>query len=282
VIASARFGQIEFATMGEGTPMLVSHGAGGGFDQVAVEAERLRGAGFEIVAPSRFGYLRSASPSDPSPAQQADAFAELLDSLRIQQVAVLGISAGALAALEFALRYPARCRSLVIMVPAATVAGGAAPIPGGLPEQSRIAKAIVTRVVGSDFLYWVGLTLAPDRMIRSVLATDPAVVAGAGPRERQRALTILSNVLPISERQQGLRNDAHYASTPQSIALEQIKAPTLVISLEDDFYRTLEPARIIAARIPGARLVTYPTGGHVWVRHDAEVFVEVVGFIGEY
>jgi len=279
VIASARFGQIEFATMGAGTSLLVSHGAGGGFDQVAAAVGPMVAAGFQIIAPSRFGYLRSANPSDPSPANQADAYAELLDSLRLERVSVMGISAGALAALEFAIRYPARCRSLVILVPAATVAGGATPIPGGLPEQSRLAKAVVSRVVGSDLLYWIGLTLAPDRMIRAVLATDPKVVARASPSERQRALTILRNVLPMSERQQGLQNDAHYASTPQSLALEQIRVPTLLISLEDDFYRTFEPAKIIAARIPGARLVTYPTGGHVWVGHDPEVFAEVVGFL---
>jgi len=279
VIASARFGQIEFATMGEGTPLLVSHGAGGGFDQVTAAVGRMVEAGWQIIAPSRFGYLRSANPADPSPANQADAYAELLDSLRLERVSVMGISAGALAALEFAIRYPARCRSLVILVPAATVAGGAAPIPGGLPEQSRLAKAIITRVVGSDFLFWLGLALAPNRMLRAVLATDPKVVAGASPSERERALTILRNVLPMSEREQGLQNDAHYASTPQSLALEQIKVPTLVISLEDDFYRTFEPAKIISARIPGARFVSYPTGGHVWVGHDAEVFAEVVGLL---
>ena len=34
-------------------------------------------------------------------------------------------------------------------------------------------------------------------------------------------------------------------------------------------------ARFIAANIPHAQLITYPTGGHVWVGHDAELFAHV-------
>ena len=145
-----------------------------------------------------------------------------------------------------------------------------------------MAKAIVERIVRSDFLYWLGMTLAPDQMIRSVLATNPAVVAAASPDERQRALNMLWNVLPISRRAQGFLNDVRFASAPQSIAVDQIKAPTLVVSLEDDFYRTLAPARVIAARVPGARLLTYPSGGHAWVGHDAELFAEVDAFLREH
>lgn len=121
----------------------------------------------------------------------------------------------------------------------------------------------------------------PDRMIRLVLGTDPAVVAAATAAERRRARQILENVLPISARSRGLRTDARFVSAPQTIALEQVKASTLVVSMEDDFYRTLEPARYIASTIPGARLLTYPSGGHVWVGHDAELFGEVEAFIAQ-
>src|SRR4051812_29403578 len=61
LVVSSRFGQIEFATAGHGTPVLIFHGAGGGFDQAISAASRLIAAGYQIVAPSRFGYLRSSS-----------------------------------------------------------------------------------------------------------------------------------------------------------------------------------------------------------------------------
>jgi pimeloyl-ACP methyl ester carboxylesterase len=142
-----------------------------------------------------------------------------------------------------------------------------------------MAKALTEYVVGSDLLYWLGLTLAPSQMIRSVLGTDAAVVAAASASERQRVQDILWNILPISERSQGLLNDTRFASAPQSIAVSQITAPTLVVSLEDDFYRTLAPARVIAAAIPGARLLTYASGDHAFVGHEAELFAEVAAFL---
>jgi pimeloyl-ACP methyl ester carboxylesterase len=278
-VVPSRFGPIEFATLGHGAPVLIVHGAGGGFDQGLSAAGRLHDAGFQVIAPSRFGYLQSSSPDDPTPEHQADAFAELLDALHIERLPVVGMSAGALSALQFAVRHPDRCRSLTVIVPAASAVMRA---QGPLPEQGPLARAIFASVAKSDFLWWLGMTLAPARMVRFVLATDPAVVAVAGPVERQRALDILWNILPLSERSQGLLNDVRSASTPQSIAVETITAPALVASLEDDFYRTLAPARKIAAAIPGARLLIYATGGHAFIGREADLFAEVEAFINRY
>jgi pimeloyl-ACP methyl ester carboxylesterase len=61
--------------------------------------------------------------------------------------------------------------------------------------------------------------------------------------------------------------------------LGRITAPTLALSLADDRFDTLAAARHIAATVPDARLVSYPTGGHVWVGHDAEVFAEIDRFL---
>ena len=189
------------------------------------------------------------------------------------------MSAGALSALQFAVRHPDRCRSLTVIVPAAAAVMRA---QGPLPEQGPIAKAILEYVITSDFLWWLGMKLAPARMVRFVLAADPAVVAAASPAERQRALDTLWNILPLSARSQGLLNDARFVSTTQAIAVEKITAPTLVASLEDDFYRTLAPARTIAAAIPGARLLTYATGGHAFIGREADLFAEVEAFISQY
>jgi pimeloyl-ACP methyl ester carboxylesterase len=187
-VVSSRFGPIEFATDGHGAPVLIVHGAAGGFDQGIAAAGRLAAAGYQVVAPSRFGFLRSASPNDPSPGNQADAFAVLLDELHIQSVPVVGFSLGALSALQFTLRHPDRCRSLTVIVPAASAV---LPAQGPLPDQGWWTRAIIERIVRSDFLYWLGITLACNQMIRFVLATDPALVAAASPDERQRALDIL-------------------------------------------------------------------------------------------
>src|SRR5215831_15401644 len=89
------YGAIEYADVGTGAPVLVIHGAGGGFDQGLEFARPLIADGFRVIAPSRFGYLRTPLPRDASPMAQADAHASLLDALQIEKVAVVAVSAGA-------------------------------------------------------------------------------------------------------------------------------------------------------------------------------------------
>jgi 2-hydroxy-6-oxonona-2,4-dienedioate hydrolase len=113
-VADTPCGVIEYADQGEGRVVLVSHGAGGGYDQGLAVSEQL-GAGFRIIAPSRFGYLNTPYPDDPSAAAQADAYACLLDSLGVEKVLVIAFSAGGPSALQFALRYPDRTDSLIMV-----------------------------------------------------------------------------------------------------------------------------------------------------------------------
>src|SRR6185295_17575558 len=84
-------GTIEYAETGEGVPVLISHGAAGGYDQGIAIAE-LFGTGVRTIAVSRFGYLNTPMPADPSPAAQADIYAALLDQLNIKRIAILGAS----------------------------------------------------------------------------------------------------------------------------------------------------------------------------------------------
>lgn len=78
-------GPIEYATFGQGDPVLVVHGIFGGFDQGLVIARGNVGEGFRSIVPSRFGYLGTPLPRDASPATQADAFAYLLDALGVEK-----------------------------------------------------------------------------------------------------------------------------------------------------------------------------------------------------
>ena len=267
-------GAMEYADVGDGTPLLMIHGTGGGFDQGLAFCRPLLDRGYRIIAPSRFGYLRSDFPVDPSSEAQADALVELLDHLGIGRIVVAGGSAGALPALALAIRHPDRCRALVAIVPASFVPGRPqTPGPQGLQETA------MTAMLNSDLLFWLALNTLPDLMIGTMLATDPALLQTASDAERARVSQILSDILPVSRRSRGLLNDARLASNPAPMDLEAIKAPTLAISVEDDRFGTFEAARHIAATVPGARLVSYPTGGHVWVGHDDELFEAVHQFV---
>src|SRR5512135_2380014 len=115
--AETSVGRVEYAEKGAGVPLLSIHGAGGGYDQGLDNAVDLVGENFRIIAPSRFGYLGAGIPSDTSSATQADAFAALLNTLRIRRAVVVGVSAGARSAVEFALRHPDSVSALILIVP---------------------------------------------------------------------------------------------------------------------------------------------------------------------
>lgn len=146
---------------------------------------------------------------------------------------------------------------------------------------NALSRAIIEYALKSDFLFWSAMKLNEDAMIAALLATDPAVVKAAVPDERSRVRAILRNILPVSDRTAGLINDARLAYNPAPMPLETIRVPTLALSLEDDRFQTLDAARHIAASVPSARLVSYPTGGHVWVGRNGEVFADVDRFLSE-
>ena len=275
LLAETGAGLIEYARAGAGTPlmMMMVHGTGGGFDQGLRFGQGLIERGFEIIAPSRFGYLRSAFPSDPSPANQADALADLLDRLAIARIAVAGGSAGALTAAQFALRHPERCSHLVLMVPAANLSGRD-PV-----EFTVMQQFLVGRVLTSDAWFWSLMALAPERMIGTLLATDPALLDKVSAQERERAHLILNELMPIAPRARGMMNDGKFSGQPSDLDFSAISVPTLILSAEDDRFGTAATAREIAARMPGARLVIYPTGGHIWLGHDDDLAGEIARFV---
>ncbi len=276
-LVRTRAGVIEVAVSEGRRPLLMIHGTGGGFDQGLDFAARLSAAGWQVIAPSRFGYLRSPLPLDASAEAQADAFAALLDRLGIERVPVLGGSAGALSALQFALRHPQRCSALVPIVPATHVPGRTAT-PAAVPW----ATAITERLLRSDFLFWSALRLAPSALIASLLATDPSLLSNASASEQQRVRRILWNILPVSARAGGILNDARLSSHPTAIPLARIALPTLAVSVQDDKFGTFAAAQHIAASVPQAQLLSFSSGGHIWVGHDKELFEAVDQFLRKH
>lgn len=263
---------IEYADRGAGRVLLSIHGAGGGFDQGLANAAELVGEGYRIVAPSRFGYLRTPVPSDASPAAQAGAHAALMDALGIPSAVVLGVSAGARSAVELALRWPERVAALILMVP-----GLYAPQSPVAIEPSRGSRLAFRAVnAGGDFAWWAAMKTAPSVLVR-FLGVRPELLAAASPAEREGVMAVVRSVEPLSLRYRGINVD----STPDlhALPLEKISTPTLIVSARDDLFNTLPAATYTAERIPGARLVVYDTGGHLLVGRGEQVRAEVRAFL---
>ena len=270
-VVDTRCGLIEYAVVGEGPAVLLVHGMGGGFDQTLDAARDLASRGFRVVAPSRFGYLRTPQRSDATPQAQADAHACLLDALKIPRAAVVGVSAGAPSSLQFALRHPRRCSALVLLVPMAYSPESAARFP---PPSAR-SRWLFEHLVDSDFFFWLAAHGSPQRM----LGTPSEVLGRADESERARFARLVLQPLPVSERREGMLNDATVFTHLQRYDLEHVALPTLAISAADDLFGTFDAALYTARHIPGARLLSLRDGGHLWVGHHREVMGEIAAFL---
>lgn len=270
-LLATELGPIEYVRTGAGPTVLVSHGAGGGYDQGLDVGCELLGFNFDFIAPSRFGYLRSPIPERNDPAAQADTYASLLDLLGVEQATLVGISAGAPSAIEMALRHPERVEALILLVPRAYAPGN--DVSAEDRPMNRLIMAMMSR--GADFAYWAALKLARPAILR-FLGTPPQLDR-LDPLESDRLTRIMWSILPLSLRAPGIANDGNASVGPWP--LERIKAPTFVMSAEDDLFGTLLAARYTAQHIPNAELMVVPTGGHLLVGQTKAVAARIRDFL---
>lgn len=273
VLIETACGPIEYQEAGRGVPLLSVHGSGGGFDQGMAFAAPLAGQGIRVIAMSRFGYLRTPMPADPSAEAQADAHVCLLDALGIDRAAVMGGSAGAPSALKMAIRHPNRVSALILLVPLAykppTQTNSAPPLPAWV-ENTMMS------VIGSDFFFWASSHVARDQVIKVILATPPELLNNASLEEQTRINLMVNTILPVSSRTAGLRSDSNVGKHLSPAHLELVRAPTLIISSRDDGYGTFASAEYTASQIAGAKFIGFEKGGHTWVGHNDEVMAAIL------
>jgi pimeloyl-ACP methyl ester carboxylesterase len=262
-----RLGTVEYAERGAGLPVLVCHGVlGCHADGVDGWWTNVLGEGHRVIAPARFGYFGSTLPENATPADQADAYALLLDHLGIDRAAVIGYSAGSASALEFARRHPDRVVGLIL---------ACARLGGPTPKQ--LLKPVLGVVYGSQRLFWLYRRLLPATYARMI-----GVPKGYRPTPDEattiRAVSELQ--FPLRPRKAGGVFDGFVSNlVADRFPLEQLTVPTLIVSAVDDPWAPYTYAVTAAARIPGAKLVTIDRGGHLFLGHDAQVRAAIGGFI---
>jgi pimeloyl-ACP methyl ester carboxylesterase len=264
VVQTAK-GPLEVSIRGSGPPVLVVHGAAGGYDQGKLRSEAFEGITF--IAVSRPGYLRTPLSTGPTPADQADAMAALLDVLQIDQTIFIGTSTGGLIGLYFALRHPQRCRALILI----------STVNARLPHYLS-PLAVFSPLMADDFLPWSVLNsenlllVRPD--LRKQLASQPEKVALID--------ELIHTAYPTSLRLSGMLNDAIQIDHLGSIPLEQVQAPSLVIHGTKDELVPFQQAVRSACCIPNARLMPVFEGTHYCaLTHHELVFPAIKRFISE-
>jgi 2-hydroxy-6-oxonona-2,4-dienedioate hydrolase len=266
-------GPIEYATLGEGPPVLVLHGTSGGWDQGIGSARGLVPHGFQIIAPSRFGYLRTPLPPDPSPPAEADTWICFLDALKIQRVPVISYSAGAAPAMQLALRHPDRISAEIFFVP-----GSGGICPECIEEGTNPPRMLLDALYRFDFPMWLVMKLAP-KLMYTLVAVPSSLVPTLSPEDRADLDKSITNILPVSPRRLGVLNEGNTQGTQIQYPLDQVTTPTLFISTADDLYKTLPVAQYAARIISNAKLIEFPTGGHLLLGRGNEIWPAVADFL---
>lgn len=249
-------GAVEYTDVGEGPCLLVSHGIFHGCDGGQRSARDII-SGHRVVSPSRFGYLGSTMPEDPTGAAQADVFAQLLDHLGIESADVMGISAGTSAAVQLALRHPGRVDHLII---------SSGNWPGSPTSQAPPGWA---KMFYNDPAMWM-LRAAVPPMMNSLMGIPRGFPEDA--EQQAYVEEMLDSIFPVEPRAEGAVFDA-FSSNPEvnDYPLEQLAVPTLILHSKDDPLASYEAARKAADRIPGAKLVALDSGGHLGLGQTDQV-----------
>lgn len=247
-------GPLEYAVTGKGYPVVVLHGMAGGSEQGLLMTHLLDANHYQIIAPTRPGYRRTPLTTGASFEQQADAIAELLDALHIPTAAVLGISGGGFAAMQFAMRYPDRCKGLVLLS-----AHGPATLDF-LPNRKLLW--VFEGMVLADFLLWLALRL-PIKMMLLMEGSRPQQLDD--PQTLRMGQHFMAGAFPAADWKHGTRNDIEQLFALEEKPewpLEQIKVPTLVLHGKRDRIVRFASAALHAERIPNARLIPFEEGTH--------------------
>lgn len=261
-VYSAPSGDIEYARSGHGQPVLIIHGAGGGYDQGLLLGKIFIPQAYEIISISRYGYLGTPLSDNPTPDNQVELYIALLNHLGYDSVHVVGVSDGGPSALKMSINHPDRVKTL-------TMIAAKSQTP---PELTPIQEAVFGNIFNNDFLFWCITEFAKEELY-TVLGVSKDVQSKLSDQEEKLAEDFLRIMHPISLRKQGILNaNVQFKElAPEDYPLDKIIAPTLVIHARDDSLQPYSYADYTYNSINQAELLSYDQGGHMLFGHHNEI-----------
>jgi pimeloyl-ACP methyl ester carboxylesterase/DNA-binding CsgD family transcriptional regulator len=186
----------------------------------------------------------------------------VLDAAGIQGTWLLGFSEGGIIALEAARRWPERIEGLVLV---STYSGSAARAEAGA-YGSVPAPEAYKRFFADVVASWGSAATLTLRDFAPSLRTVPGMTAWLPRYERAAASPAMIGTLMES----GFRLDA-------TASLAHIRQRALVLHLTSDRVIPVAFGRMLAARLPNARLVELAGDDHYsWVSPDVDVIIDAI------
>lgn len=269
--------RLAYTELGQGPPLLCLPGGPG---RASAYLEELGGLSAErtLVRLDTRATGHSEVPADPS-SLRFDRLATDVEALRehlsLEQVDVLGHSAGCLVAQAWAAAHPERVHSLVLVTPTDRLQGGqradVAAIRQGRQGEDWYAEAAEAQAALAD--------APPAQQQALVRATRPFFYGRWDERTQAHAAT--------ADRQSSKRAELGFGAGIEDVdlagmlaVLADLDVPVLVLGGERDALTGVAAVALVAGSFPRAQTVVLPGAGHFpWV-DEPEAFRAVVsGFL---
>jgi pimeloyl-ACP methyl ester carboxylesterase len=237
-------------TGGNGVPVVFLHAATGSTRNWEYQTPAFAAAGYRFIAYDRRGWGRSViDPAGTQPGTGADDLQSLMNHLGIDRFHLVGTAGGAFVALDYALSYPQRLRSLVI-----------ANSIGGVQDE--------------DFLE-LGRRLRPSPQFESL----PPDIRELGPSYRAVNPEGTRRWIELEHmsRQQGPQASAQTMRNRLTFSLlEKISVPTLLLTGDSDMFAPPPVLRLFAGRIKNSESLIVPEAGHSTYWEKPDIFNRAV------
>jgi len=254
-----KVGDISFyyETHGVGHPLVLIRGLGSNADHWYSQIPALSSS-FRVVSYDNRGIGRSDKPNEPfTISMMAEDTAGIMDGLGIPKAHIMGLSMGGMVAQEFALRFPHRVRGLVL---ACTHCGGKKAVPASGEIQALFSEFITT--ASPEAAQKAGKCLFAEHTLSkaSEIVREYQEISARFPAE---AKVLLQQFEAIKGHDAWSR-------------LQDIQAPTLVITGAEDLLIVPENSKILAEKISEAQLCIIPGGGHQFLVEQAQAANEAI------
>ena len=243
-------------SVGDGYPIVIIMGLTANMDWWDPELVDALSRKYRVLMFDNRGAGRTITPDDGEFTCEmfADDTAALMDTKGILRTNILSMSMGGLIAQELALKYPERVNNLVL---GCTFCGGQHMVQAS----DEVMQILMDRSGGLDGLF--------DRMLKlmfteNFLDANPDFVKRLKERYLRAPISVANS----------LRQFMACAKSDTYERLPEIKNPTLVATGTDDPLIPPQNSRMLAQRIPGAKLIEFKGSSHGFMSQARDTFIK--------
>lgn len=268
-LADTAYGPVQYVDEGNGSPLLFIHGSPGGFDQGVLMARFLLERGHRVIALSRPGYLGTPlTDANATPDTQAAVAGVLMDSLGIDQFALMCWSGGGPSSYRLAASRPDQVAALV------AVAAVSKPYTFEDPAEEKLLLGRFGKWLARELVHH-----APHSVVKMLVSQEGDLTKDQvrqltgqiweDPNKRRFALDLMETI--VGDRKAGFENDAEQFQK-LDLGLQGIQPHTLLVHATADSDVPYDHSENALTQLPNVDIIRIEHGTHVsaWTDPDSE------------